>query len=131
MGFMRKALFLGTGGLSGMAGVRANSKKERTAKAAEKQVRLQQRQLRGSRQTATSATSFVKPKTKFNVSCPHCRRHFFAPIGENIACPKCGERMDVQRGAGRAGIRRIRAVVPAPLDIHGRAIAPPGSDSYS
>jgi hypothetical protein len=41
MGFMRKALFLGTGGLSGMAGVRANSKKERTAKAAEKQVRLQ------------------------------------------------------------------------------------------
>jgi hypothetical protein len=47
MGFMRKALFLGTGGLSGMAGVRANSKKERTAKAAEKQVRLQQQALRG------------------------------------------------------------------------------------
>lgn len=37
---MRKALFLSTGGLSGVA-VRANSKKERTAKAAEKQVRLQ------------------------------------------------------------------------------------------
>jgi hypothetical protein len=45
MGFMRKALFVYTGGLSGLA-VKANSKKERTAKAAEKQVRLQQEQLR-------------------------------------------------------------------------------------
>jgi hypothetical protein len=34
MGFMRKALFLGTGGASGLV-VRANSKKERAAKAAE------------------------------------------------------------------------------------------------
>ncbi len=42
---MRKALFLGTGGLSGMAGVRANSKKERTAKAAEKQVRRQKQAM--------------------------------------------------------------------------------------
>lgn len=48
---MRKALFLGTGGLSGAAGVRANSKKERTAKAAEKQVQL----LRGSQQQPTRA----------------------------------------------------------------------------
>ena len=45
MGFMRKALFVSTGGLSGVA-VKANSKKERTAKAAEKQVRLQQQTLR-------------------------------------------------------------------------------------
>jgi hypothetical protein len=45
MGFMRKALFVYTGGLSGLA-VKANSKKERTAKAAEKQVRLQQQQLK-------------------------------------------------------------------------------------
>jgi hypothetical protein len=52
MGFMRKALFVSTGGLSGLA-VKANSKKERTAKAAEKQVRLQQQQLRGSQQTTT------------------------------------------------------------------------------
>jgi hypothetical protein len=52
---MRKALFLGTGGLSGMAGVRVNSKKERTAKAAEKQVQLQQA-LRGGR------TTTVKPR---------------------------------------------------------------------
>jgi hypothetical protein len=44
MGFLRKALFVGTGGLSGAAGVKANSKKERTAKALEKQNRLLQRQ---------------------------------------------------------------------------------------
>jgi len=59
MGFMRKALFLGTGGLSGMAGVRANSKKERTAKAAEKQVRLQQQALR----RPTVATRRRKPRS--------------------------------------------------------------------
>lgn len=41
MGFMRKTLFVATGGLSGLV-VRANSKKERTAKAVEKQARLQQ-----------------------------------------------------------------------------------------
>jgi hypothetical protein len=34
MGFMRKALFLGTGGASGMV-VKANSKKDRSAKALE------------------------------------------------------------------------------------------------
>jgi hypothetical protein len=40
MGFMRKALFVGTGGASG-AFVKANSKKERQAKALEKQLKLQ------------------------------------------------------------------------------------------
>ena len=40
MGFMRKALFIATGGLSGLV-FKDNSKKERTAKAAEKQVRPQ------------------------------------------------------------------------------------------
>lgn len=43
MGFLRKSLLIGTAGL---APVKANSKKERTAKAAEKQVRLQQKALR-------------------------------------------------------------------------------------
>jgi hypothetical protein len=38
MGLLRKTLLIGTAGL---APVKANSKKERTAKAAEKQVRLQ------------------------------------------------------------------------------------------
>lgn len=39
MGFLRKALFVGTGGLSGVA-IKANSKKERTAKALEEQTRI-------------------------------------------------------------------------------------------
>jgi hypothetical protein len=43
MGFLRKGLFVATGGLSGAAGVKANSKKERTAKALEKQNRVAQR----------------------------------------------------------------------------------------
>jgi hypothetical protein len=43
MGLLRKTLLIGTAGL---APVKANSKKERTAKAAEKQVRLQQQALR-------------------------------------------------------------------------------------
>jgi hypothetical protein len=38
MGYMRKGLFLGTGGMSGLL-VNANSKKERIAKALEKQNR--------------------------------------------------------------------------------------------
>ncbi len=53
MGSVREVLFVGTGGLSGLA-VKANSKTERTAKAAERQVRLQQQQMRGSQRTTTS-----------------------------------------------------------------------------
>lgn len=48
MGFMRKALFLGTGGASGLA-VKSNSKKERTAKALEQQVKLQKELLKQQR----------------------------------------------------------------------------------
>jgi hypothetical protein len=46
MGFLRKALWVGTGGVSGMAGVKANSKKARTANALEQQSRLMQQQAR-------------------------------------------------------------------------------------
>ena len=58
MGFMRKALFIGTGGASGFF-VRANSKKERTAKALEKQLQLQRQQLRLERQLAKQETARV------------------------------------------------------------------------
>lgn len=44
MGFIRKATFIGTGGVSGLF-IKANSKKERTAKATEKQLRLQKQQV--------------------------------------------------------------------------------------
>lgn len=46
MGFLRKSLFVATGGLSGAAGIKANSKKERTAKAQEAQLRLMRQQAR-------------------------------------------------------------------------------------
>ena len=52
MGFLRKGLFVATGGLSGAAGVKANSKKERTAKALEKQNRLIKEQLKLENQMA-------------------------------------------------------------------------------
>ena len=48
MSFMRKALFVATGGASGMV-VKSNSKKERSAKAAEQQVRLQKQLLKQQR----------------------------------------------------------------------------------
>lgn len=60
MGFMRKALFVSTGGLSGVAGVKANSKKERTAKAAEKQLRLQRQQLRAAESAARAQKSAAR-----------------------------------------------------------------------
>jgi hypothetical protein len=58
MGFMRKALFVYTGGLSGVA-VKANSKKERTAKAAEKQVRLQRQAMRSAPVATRPAPAIV------------------------------------------------------------------------
>ncbi len=61
---MRKALFVGTGGLSGAAGIKANSKKDRTAKAAEQQVRLQKQMLRGSQQTTGAWTRPSAPVRK-------------------------------------------------------------------
>jgi hypothetical protein len=122
MGFMRKALFLGTGGLSGAAGVRANSKKERTAKAAEKQVRLQKQAMGGGRARAASPSRATV--AAFRIPCVHCKQHVRVPVGEDIACPKCGQSMDVVRRGGY-GFHRIKAVVPVPhaLDSRGRIIS--------
>jgi len=53
MGFLRKGLFVATGGASGLAGVKANSKKERTANALEKQNRMIRQQSRGPAPTMT------------------------------------------------------------------------------
>jgi membrane protease subunit (stomatin/prohibitin family) len=112
MGFMRKALFLGTGGLSGVAGVRANSKKERTAKAAEKQVRIQQQMFRGAQQTTTSAPRRTQATVAtFRIPCVHCGQHIRVPAGKDITCLKCGQSMDVVRRGGY-GFYRIKAVVP-------------------
>ena len=59
MGFMRKAFFLGTVGLSGAVGVRANSKKQRAANAAEAQVRLQKQVIK--QQAASAAATRAAP----------------------------------------------------------------------
>lgn len=64
MGVLRKGLWIGTGGLSGAAGVKANSKKERTAKALEKQNRLLQR-AGGSDSEDPPLSSLADELTKF------------------------------------------------------------------
>ena len=51
MGFLRKAAFVSTGGMSGLV-IKANSKKERTAKAMEKQVKLQKQAVRAQQRVA-------------------------------------------------------------------------------
>jgi hypothetical protein len=55
MGFLRKGLFVASGGLSGAAGVKANSKKERTAKALEQQNRLAKKAARPTAATSSTA----------------------------------------------------------------------------
>lgn len=109
MGFMRKALFLGTGGLSGAAGIKANSKKERTAKAAEKQLRLQKQVLKAQQAGAKQATT-ARPAAQrtiprsavlqagvalYNVRCPKCAAMVRLPAGDHRTCPECGTQMSV------------------------------------
>lgn len=43
MGFMRKALFIQTAGMSRVVGIRTNSKKDRSAKALEKLVKMEKK----------------------------------------------------------------------------------------
>jgi uncharacterized Zn finger protein (UPF0148 family) len=82
MGLLRWAAIIGTGGL---APVKGTAPRERTAKAAEKQVRLQQQALKA--QQASSP--------RLNVTCPKCSAALVSPPGNNIKCPKCGFRMKV------------------------------------
>jgi Short C-terminal domain len=108
VGFMRKALFLGTGGLSGAAGIKANSKKERTAKAAEKQLRLQKQMAKEQRQASRAAATAQAPQAtaaerpKYKVPCPHCSAPLVARAGDNITCPKCRGLMRVTARGGSA-----------------------------
>lgn len=115
MGFMRKALFLGTGGLSGAAGIKANSKKERTAKAAEKQLRLQKQMLKA-QQAATGQTTVRQTAAQpaaaplYNVRCPSCSEMVRLPAGERLRCPKCKARMWVRPTVNQsAAIRQVPA----------------------
>ena len=103
MGFLRKTLLISTGGL---APVKANAKKERTAKAAEKQVRLQ-RQMLKQQQAALNTQLAASPKpeaasrdqaadgTPYKVRCPGCSAYLVSRPGTGIKCPKCNVEMTV------------------------------------
>jgi len=121
MGLLRWAAIIGTGGL---APVKGTAPRERTAKAAEKQARLQEQALRGG-QGATATRQRRATGKSFRVACAYCEQKVLLPIGHNVACPKCREVMDVRPGGGVPGIRPVRAVQPeAPaLDSRGRTIS--------
>lgn len=79
MGFLRKSIIIGTGGL---APIKANSYRERTAKATEKQLKLMQRAA----------------VLRYNVNCPHCRTALVAPAGTH-RCVKCRKTLTVTPNA--------------------------------
>jgi rRNA maturation endonuclease Nob1 len=116
MGFMRKALFLGTGGLSGAAGIKANSKKERTAKALEKQVRLQKQMLKAQQAGPIAQQATVTPQLYW-MNCPNCRKALRAPVSENLQCPRCGSPVSMQPPANIA--KQAPAKSPVQLTAHG------------
>jgi hypothetical protein len=99
MGFMRKALMVGTLGGARAVGIRANSKKDRTAKALEKQTRM----MRGGRRAA------VPTAPKHAVACPSCSETVYLPFGDNQRCPACGKPIRV------FPISR-KPAIPAPRD---------------
>ena len=115
MGFLRKLTIISTGGL---APIKTESYKERTAKATEKQVRLQEQATR------TTATRQRTAHT-FRISCAHCDQKVRLPMGHDMRCPKCSGVMDVCRVGGVPGIRPVRAMLPAApaLDSRGRVIS--------
>ena len=91
MGFLRKSTFLATGGLSGL-GMKANSKKERTAKALEKQNRMMKEQMRQQKRHAAHVTRPTPKRT----SNPTVQRATVAvspsPTVESTRdCPWCAE----------------------------------------
>jgi large subunit ribosomal protein L7/L12 len=94
VGFLRKTLLIGTGGL---APVKPNSKKERTAKAAEKQLRVQQQILKEQRANA----AVVRPASTTIALAPR-------PAAEPVLD---GSTADVRlTGAGERKIQVIKIV---------------------
>jgi hypothetical protein len=117
MGFLRKSIIIGTGGL---APIKGRSYRERTAKAAEKQVRLQEQALRGGVATPGAPRATVEGSTgqrffdesgskTFRIACAYCGRKVWMPKGHGITCPNCHEAMAVVQQGGIPGIRPIRA----------------------
>jgi hypothetical protein len=109
MGFMRKALFVGTGGVSGVV-VKANSKKDRSAKALEQQVRLQKEilKLEKRRSEPPAAPAYPRPDAgtvaRQGIAVPTLAQRTTTPIQRTPAieglepvvsltktCPACAE----------------------------------------
>ncbi|MEI8104259.1 MAG: SHOCT domain-containing protein [Actinomycetes bacterium] len=85
---MRKALFFSTLGMSRAAGIRTNSKKDRTANALEKQNRMMGRQQR----------TIPRPQQAgplHAVTCPSCSATVHLPYGDHQRCPSCRKPMRV------------------------------------
>ncbi len=76
MGFLRKSIIIATGGL---APIKAQSYRERTAKATEQLARQQQAAM----------------APKYSVHCPYCNRLLTAPAGV-IHCTNCKGRVTVK-----------------------------------
>lgn len=112
MGFLRKTLIIGTGGL---APVKANSNRERIAKATEKQLKLQQQMLNQQQASAP----------RYSVNCPHCHASLTAPVGNNIRCPKCRRTMNVTPPAqspGTAGLSSMAAELEKLANLHSQGV---------
>jgi hypothetical protein len=100
VGFLRKSLIIGTGGAAGMF-VKPNSKKERIANAAEKQLRLQTEMLKASQQPRPKAARASRKRTpptpaapKYDITCPKCSTVQSSPAGQHF-CPMCGFPIEV------------------------------------
>jgi len=100
MGFLRKSLIIGTGGAAGMF-VKPNSKKERIANAAEKQLRLQKQMLKASQPPGPRAVRPSKKRTptipaapKYDITCPKCATVQSSTAGLHF-CAMCGFPMEI------------------------------------
>lgn len=89
MGFLRKSIIIATGGL---APIKAQSYRERTAKAAERTARAAEAQLR----IAPAATPRQAQRTPVGseVHCPYCNRAL-PPQPGVFRCTNCNGRMKV------------------------------------
>lgn len=137
MGLLRWAAIIGTGGL---APVKGTAPRERTAKAAEKQVRLQKEMLSGGQSRAVrrrkvAARSPSGPQ--YDVTCPKCSTAQSAPAGQHF-CPMCGFPIEVTapsargqdvsetpavRAAAAAAQARAEALAAGATEAEGEAVA--------
>lgn len=102
MGIFRKSVLIGTAGL---APIKANSKKERTAKATEKQLKIQRQMLQEQRRATPSPVALTAAPT----------RHEVAPGEQRIVVASAGDKkiqvIKVVRDATGWGLKEAKAFV--------------------